>query len=148
MDNNEDDEVFDDDFFDEIARRRMIPRRTNWRYRFIALNQREVAQAAALQSSILMHTSFIVILIITINQLLLALHVLRRQEQNPSSRQRMSQAILYYSNLVMVCFYQLDFLLVEEDTLVNVRRWQLPPLVVTDPKIVQSMRYMTKILID
>jgi hypothetical protein len=81
-----------------------------------------------------MHTNFIVILIVTVNQLLLALRVLCRQEQNPSSLQLVSQAILYYSNLVMVYFYQLDFLLVEEDTLVNVRRWQLPPLVVTDRK--------------
>ncbi len=46
------DDDFDDNFFDEIVRRRMIPSRTNWRYRFISLNQREVAEAATLQSSI------------------------------------------------------------------------------------------------
>ncbi len=34
----------------------------------------------------------------------------------------------------MVCFYQLDLLLVEEDALINVRRWQLPPVIDTPPK--------------
>jgi hypothetical protein len=146
MDNEDDD--FDDNFFDEIVRRRMIPHRTNWRYRFISLNQREVAEAATLQSSILIHVNIVVALILTVNQLLLGLRLLCRRQQNPSSLQRITQLVLYYSNLVLVCFYQLDFLLVEEDTLVNVRRWQLPHLVVTDPKILQSMRYLMKMLID
>jgi hypothetical protein len=128
------DDDFDDNFFDEIVRCRMIPRRTNWRYRFISLNQREVAEAATLQSSILIHVNIVVALILTVNQLLLGLCLLRRRQQNPSSLQRITQLVLYYSNLVLVCFYQLDFLLVEEDTLVNVRQWQLPHLIVTDPK--------------
>jgi hypothetical protein len=132
MDNEDDD--FDDNFFDEIVRRRMIPCRANWRYRFISLNQHEVAEAATLQSSILIHVNIVVALILTVNQLLLGLRLLRRRQQNPSSLQRITQLVLYYSNLVLVCFYQLDFLLVEEDTLVNVRQWQLPHLVVTDPK--------------
>ena len=34
----------------------------------------------------------------------------------------------------MVCFYQLDLLLVEEDALIHVRRWQLPPVIDTPPK--------------
>ena len=113
MDYDEDDDFFDDNFFDEIVRRRMIPRRTNWRYRFIALNQREAAEAAMLQSSILMHVNFIVALIVTVNQLLLGLRVLRRQQQNPTSLQRVSRVVLYYSNLALLCFYQLDYLLVE-----------------------------------
>ena len=85
MDYGEDD--YFDNFFYEIVRRRMIPCRTNWMYRFIALNQREAAEAAMLQSSILLHVNFIVALIVTVNQLLLGLRVLRRQQQNPTSLQ-------------------------------------------------------------
>jgi hypothetical protein len=113
MDYDEDDDFFDDTFFDEIVRRRMIPRRTNWRYRLIALNQREAAEAAMLQSSILMHVNFIVALIVTVNQLLLGLRVLHSQQQNPTSLQCVSRVVLYYSNLALLCFYQLDYLLVE-----------------------------------
>ncbi len=46
MDNNEDDNFFEDIFFDEIIRTRAIAHRTNWRCRFIALNQNEVAEVA------------------------------------------------------------------------------------------------------
>lgn len=49
----------------------MIPHRTNWRYQFLVLNQNEGAEAAILQSSILMHANFIIVLILTVNQLLL-----------------------------------------------------------------------------
>ncbi len=46
----------------------------------------------------------------------------------------MSQIVLYYSNFALVCFYQLDLLLVEEDALINVGGWQLPPVIDTPPK--------------
>jgi inhibitor of KinA sporulation pathway (predicted exonuclease) len=67
MNDDDDDEVIDDivvdHFFNEVARRRRIPRRTNWRYRYMALSQREVAEATILQVSILEHADFFVLMI-------------------------------------------------------------------------------------
>jgi hypothetical protein len=56
----------------------------------MALNQHKVAETAMLQPSILMHVDFIVAFIVTVNQLLLGLHVLHRRQQCPSSLQRVS----------------------------------------------------------
>jgi hypothetical protein len=60
---NDDDNVYNNDEIDDniyqFINRRMIPRRINWCYRFMALNQREVAQANMLQLSILVHAQFL-----------------------------------------------------------------------------------------
>ncbi|MFN9983793.1 MAG: hypothetical protein ACK53Y_27960 [bacterium] len=50
IDDDSDNDEFDDHIHQFISTR-MIPRRTNWQYRFMALNQREVTTANMLQLS-------------------------------------------------------------------------------------------------
>ncbi len=69
---DEDDEVII--FLDEIIHYRMIPRRTNWRYRYLALNQQEVAAVSTIQLSISELTDFFLVLVLLVNQLLTVLH--------------------------------------------------------------------------
>jgi hypothetical protein len=73
VDNN--DEI--DDYIHQFINRRTIPRRTNWRYRFMSLNQREVSQANTLQLSISDHVEFFLLMILLTNQLLTMLHLSR-----------------------------------------------------------------------
>jgi hypothetical protein len=88
MDNDDDDvdpDNFVDAYYDEIFRRRAIARRTNWRMRFTSLSQREVAFAATIDASISDFGQILVALIVVINQLLTAIHMIRRQAQDRNS---------------------------------------------------------------
>ncbi len=80
---NDDDNDYNNDEIDDhihqIIRKRTIPRRTNWRYRYMALSQCEVAQANMLQQSILDHAQFFMVMTLLSNQLLTVLHLFRRQ---------------------------------------------------------------------
>jgi hypothetical protein len=80
---NEDDEVIN--FLDEIVRYRMIPRRTNWCYRYLALNQQEVAAVSSIQLSISEHTDFFLLLILLVNQLLTVLHSFNRRNADQNT---------------------------------------------------------------
>ncbi len=54
VDDDDDDNYDDiDDHINQIIRWSMIPRRTNWHYRYMALSQSEAAEANLLQLSIL-----------------------------------------------------------------------------------------------
>jgi hypothetical protein len=78
-DNNDENDEFDDHIH-QIIRRRMIPRRTNWHYRYMALSQHDVAQANMLQLSILDHAQFFMVMILLSNQLLTVLYLSRRHQ--------------------------------------------------------------------
>jgi hypothetical protein len=72
MNADDDDDYHDDidEHINQFIRRRMIPRRTNWWYRYMALSQREVAEANLLQLSSLEHANFFIMMILLTNQLL------------------------------------------------------------------------------
>ena len=80
---DEDDEVIN--FLDEIVHYRMIPRCTNWCYRYLVLNQQEVAAVSSIQLSILEHTDFFLLLILLINQLLTMLHSSNRRNADQNT---------------------------------------------------------------
>jgi hypothetical protein len=126
---NNDDEI--DDHIHQFIRRRTIPRRTNWRYRYMALSQREISQANALQLSISDHVDFLLLMILLTNQLLTVLHLFRRQiaGQNNSRVQRMTTVIRYYTRLIAFCYLRLDHIYVEEAELVGIRRDQWEAMV-------------------
>jgi hypothetical protein len=119
---DEDDEVII--FLDEIVRYRMIPRRTNWRYRYLALNQQEVAAVSTIQLSISEHTDFFLVLVLLVNQLLTVLHSSTRcnTDQNVPLMQRMAPFIHFYSRLLVFCYLRLDNLILEEQELVGITR--------------------------
>jgi hypothetical protein len=83
VDIDEDDEVIN--FLDEIVRYRMIPRRTNWRYRYLALNQQEVAAISSIQLSISEQTDFFLLIILLVNQLLTMLHSSNRRNADQNT---------------------------------------------------------------
>ncbi len=129
--NDDDDNGNYDDFdahINQIIRRRMIPRRTNWRYRYMALGQREVAEANLLQLSILEHAQFFMAMILLSNQLLTILHLFRRQNagQNNSRVQGLTPVLRYYTCLVAFCYLWLDNLFLEEAELVGIihNQWE------------------------
>jgi hypothetical protein len=119
---DEDDEVII--FLDEIIRYRMIPRRTNWRYRYLALNQQEVAAVSNIQLSISELTDFFLVLVLLVNQLLTVLHssTRRNADQNVPLRQQMAPVIRFYSRLLAFCYPRLDNLILEEQELVGITR--------------------------
>ena len=119
---DEDDEVII--FLDEIIRYRMIPRRTNWRYRYLALNQQEVAAVSSIQLSISELTDFFLVLVLLVNQLLTVLHssTRRNADQNVPLRQQMAPVIRFYSRLLAFCYLRLDDLILEEHELVGITR--------------------------
>ena len=51
MNEEEEEELLHDQYYDHIVMRQNIPRRTNWRHHANALSQREVALAANIQLS-------------------------------------------------------------------------------------------------
>jgi hypothetical protein len=66
------DEVDDEDinlFFSDINFHHTIARRTNWRYHFTSLSQREVALAATFQNSIVTFMHLLATILMLINQL-------------------------------------------------------------------------------
>jgi len=119
---DEDNEVIN--FLDEIVHYRMIPRCTNWRYRYLVLNQQEVAAVSSIQLSILEHTDFFLLLILLVNQLLTVLHSSNRRntDQNIPQMQRMAPIIHFYSRLLAFCYLCLDNLILEEQELVGITR--------------------------
>jgi hypothetical protein len=129
--NADDDNEYHDDIDEHInqfIRRRMIPRRMNRRYWYMALSQREVAEANLLQLSILEHANFFIMMILLTNQLLTILHLFRRQNagQNNSIVQRLTPVLRYYTRLVAFCYLRLDNLFLEEAELVGImeEQWQ------------------------
>ncbi len=122
--NHNDDDIDDMDiddevvhFVDEVVRYRMIPRRTNWRYRYLALNQQEVVILSAIQLSISYHAEFLFLIILLSNQLLTVLH---NADQNIYRRQRMAPLVRFYTRLVVFCYLSLDNLFLEEEQLVGI----------------------------
>jgi hypothetical protein len=116
MDYDEDDanpDDFIDDYYDEIIRRRTIARRTNWRMRFTSLSQREVALVATIDASISDYGQFLVALIVVTNQLLMAIYMMRRQDQDHNSirYKRIIHLFLYYNCLMMFCLFEVDTLI-------------------------------------
>jgi hypothetical protein len=124
--NDDDDNDYNNDEIDDhihqIIRRRTIPRRTNWRYRYMALSQREIAQANMVQQFILDHAHFFMLMIILSNQLLTELHLFRRQiaGQNNSRVQQMTTVVCYYTHLIAFCYLRLGNLDLEEAELVGI----------------------------
>ncbi len=104
---DEDDEVII--FLDEIIRYRMIPRRTNWRYRYLALNQQEVAAVSTIQLSISELTDFFLVLVLLVNQLLTVLHssTRRNADQNVPLRQQMALHLCHpYGSMTSIRYMQ------------------------------------------
>jgi hypothetical protein len=101
-----------------------IPRRTNWCYRYSALNQQEVAAVSSMQLSISEHTVFFLLLVLLVNQLLTVLHSSNRRntDQNVPLMQRMAPIIRFYSCLLVFCYLRLDTLILEEQELVGITR--------------------------
>jgi len=131
--NHNDDDIDDMDiddevvhFVDEVVRYRMIPRRTNWRYRYLALNQQEVVTLSAIQLSILYHAELLFLIILLTNQLLTVLHMSSRRnaDQNIYRRQRMVPVVCFYTRFVVFCYLSLDNLFLEEEQLVGITRDQ------------------------
>jgi hypothetical protein len=120
-----------DNFYNEIVMRRAIARRTNWRYRFTLLSQLEVALAANITSSAYSYINVLAAIIVTTDQLLQAICINQRHNGNSS---QLSRLYIQYNFLMMFCFFQLDSLMEQEDQMMNIRHWQLPPLVETAPK--------------
>jgi hypothetical protein len=116
----DDDDIDPDDFienyYDEIIRHRTIARRTNWRMLFTSLIQREVALAATIQSSMFDYIQFIMVMIVTINQLMTGIYVMRMHhlDQNNLHYKMLLHLYIYFSCLTMFCFYELDALLEQE----------------------------------
>jgi predicted RNase H-related nuclease YkuK (DUF458 family) len=123
MDDDVDPDDFVDNYYDEIIRRRTIARRTNWRMRFTSLSQREVALATSIDSSVIDYTQFIMVMILTINQLMTAIYIMRRRQmdQNNNRSKKILHLYVYYSCLTTFCFYELDTLLEQDDHLMNLR---------------------------
>ncbi len=126
MDGDIDPDDFVDNYYDEIIRRRTITRRTNWRMRYTSLSQREVALATSIESSMADYLQFIMVMIVTINQLMTVIYMMRRRQldRNNHRYKRILHLYVYYSCLTMFCFYELDALLEQDDNLMNIRRWQ------------------------
>jgi hypothetical protein len=83
MDNGDNDNIPDDlvdNFYDDIIRCRTIARRTNWRLRFTSLNQREVALAASIASSLSDYVQLINAVIILSQQLFTTIYMMRQRQ--------------------------------------------------------------------
>jgi hypothetical protein len=104
--------------------------------RFTSLSQREVALAATINSSIIDYGQFIIPLIITTNQIMSAVYLMRRRHfaHNDLRYKRSLYLFLYYNCLMIFCFYQLDSLLDQDDRLMNIRRRQWVPLAEMPPR--------------
>jgi hypothetical protein len=77
-DDDIDPDDFVDNYYDEIIRHQTIARRTNWRMRFTSLSQGEVALAATIESFMFDYIPYIMVMILTINQLMMGIYVMRR----------------------------------------------------------------------
>jgi len=131
--NHNDDDIDDMDiddevvhFVDEVVQYRMIPRRTNWRYRYLVLNQQEVVTLSAIQLSISYHAELLFLIILLTTQLLTVLQMSSRRnaDQNIYRRQRMAPVVRFYTRLVVFCYLSLDNLFLEEEQLVGITRDQ------------------------
>jgi hypothetical protein len=132
----EDDEDLVDNFYDAIVRRRDIARRTNWRHRSTALSQREVALAATIQSSTNFYITLVFAILITMNQVITAIIYARRRfagQDSPHSV-RLLRVMVYYQCLLTFCFHELDVLVEQDNSLLNLRYGQLYPLEQLPPK--------------
>jgi len=131
---DDDNDAIDDEIdyhFHQFISRRKNPKRTNWWYRFMVLNQCEVSQANTLQLSISDHVEFFMLMILLSNQLLTVLHLSRWQiaGQNNYQVQRITNVIHYYTRLVAFCYLWLNNFYLEEAELVGITRTQWEAMV-------------------
>jgi hypothetical protein len=103
MDNGDNDDIPDDlvdNFYDDIIRRRTIARRTNWRLRFTSLNQREVALAASIASSLSENA-----VIVLSQQLFTTIYMMRQRQGWNNVRYKRSLHLYIYYNCMMLFFF-------------------------------------------
>jgi hypothetical protein len=131
----EDDDMVDK-FYDQIIRRRDIARRTNQRHHSTALSQREVALAATIQSTASFYVMFAFAIMITRNQVIMAIIFCRRRfvGQDSPHTTRLLRVLMYYQCLVTFYFHELDVLVEQDDALLNLHYDQLYPLDQLPPK--------------
>jgi len=124
---NHDLQDLQDQFYNQIVRRRDIPRRMNWRQRANALSQRELVTALMIYSSFYLYLVFL--LIFMINQTLLLINQARNLRFiNPVPRlNKLRHVLIYYQCLLTFSCHELDILIQEDDALLNLRQRDIIP---------------------
>ncbi len=122
----------EDEILNAIVRCRDIARRTNWRWWSTALSQRDIVVASSLRSSISFYITIIYMILFqlnSINQIILC-------NNNPGSAffGRLLRALKYNKCLMMLCAYELDLLIQDENNLLFLRRNELFPLINAPPR--------------
>ena len=118
---NHDLQDLQDQFYNQIVRRRDIPRRMNWRQRANALSQRELATASMIYSSSSFYLYLVFLLIFMINQTLLLIHQSRSfRFINPVPRlNKLHRILLYYQSLLTFSCHELDILIQEDNWIIG-----------------------------
>jgi hypothetical protein len=124
---NHDLQDLQDQFYNQIVRRRDIPRRMNWRQRANALSQRELVTALMIYSSFYLYLVFL--LIFMINQTLLLINQARNLRFiNPVPRlNKLRHVLIYYQCLLTFSCHELDILIQADDALLNLRQHDITP---------------------
>ncbi len=126
---NHDLQDLQDQFYNQIVRRRDIPRRMNWRQRANALSQRELVTAWMIHSSSSFYLYLVFLLIFMINQTLLLINQARNLRFiNPVPRlNKLRHVLIYYQCLLTFSCHELDILIQADDALLNLRQHDITP---------------------